>query len=122
MSSNIDEFEGFEELEKMLSDISKNVSEDKVLNVLEEGANEFAEIMRNLPKPRSQINKSGYTHMLDSITTEVTKKQVAVGWGKYYGRMVEDGTHRMSAQPHMNPAWEHSKENIYKHMIKKIIK
>lgn len=120
MSANIDEFKGFEELENMLSDIAKEISQDNLLDVLEDGVKEFAEIMHKLPKPRSQINKPGYTHMLDTILTERTSKDVVVGWGKYYGRFVEDGTHRMSAQPHMKPAWEQNKETIYQHMLKKL--
>ena len=63
--------------------------------------------------------KQGYTHLLDTITYEKDGDAFLIGWGKYYGRMVEKGTVKMSARPHMIPLWEQNSDKYYKHMAEK---
>lgn len=105
---------GFDELAKMLEDFMKEVENPE--EILAKGADALAEDVRKLPKPRSSVNKAGYTHLLDTVTWQKEKKEVKVGWGKYYGRMVENGTHLMRAQPHLLPTFERNKEKYYKLM------
>lgn len=103
------------DLEKLLSEYAKKA--DNVMDILEIGAAEFVSDVRKLPKPRSDVRKSGYTHLIDSVTKEREKKEIKVGWGKYYGPMVERGTRKMKATPHFAPTFEKNKEKYYKKMM-----
>lgn len=115
-----DFYEGFDELGKELELYLKNV--ENVQDILEVGAKEFTNDLLKLPKPKSNIRKSGYTHLVDSFSyRKVDNNEVEVGWGKYYGRMVEYGTSKMKAQPHLRPTWERNKNRYYEKMIKKLI-
>lgn len=108
---------GFTELEKMLSDYIGKV--DNATEILQIGAKAFVDDVKRLPKPRSNISKSGYTHLLDTITYKKIKSEVEAGWGKYYGPMVEKGTKKMSGTPHFVTTFQRNKEKYYKLMIQK---
>lgn len=110
---------GFDELEQLLSEMEKKA--DNVIPVLEAGVKEFVNDARRLPKPRSQISKGGYTHLIDTMTYKVRRNEIETGWGKYYGPMVERGTVKMNARPHVAPLFERNKEKYYKKMIEKIL-
>ena len=60
------EFEdsGFDEFAKMMSAFSQKASDENILDVLKTGAEAFILDLSKLPKPRSQISKPGYTHLL----------------------------------------------------------
>ncbi len=111
-----DSYHGFEEFSEQLEKYIANCETEKVMSVLEEGANEFVKDVRALPQPRRP--GSGYTHLLDSVTTKRNGEEVEVGWGKYYGIMVERGTCKMLARPHMRPTFERNAEKYYKKMQK----
>lgn len=98
---------GFDEL----SDILKRyeLTDEKVLKALEAGAKQFTGDVQRLSKPRSMVRKSGYEHLLDTVTYQRTKKDIEVGWKKYYGQMVEKGTRRMRGVPHMRPTFNRNK-------------
>ena len=106
---------GLEDLEKILSEYAKKT--DNVMEVLEIGATEFVNDVRKLPKPRSNVRKSGYTHLLDTIAKDKKIGEIEVGWGKYYGPMVEKGTVKMKGFPHFAPTFERNKEKYYRKMI-----
>lgn len=108
---------GFEDFEELLKRYSGNVSSDKALDAVEEGAKEFVNDLLRLPKPRSQITKAGYTHIVSTFALERTDSGIKVGWGKYYGPMLEHGTKKMSAKAHLKPLFEQNKERYYKKMI-----
>lgn len=112
---------GFVDFEKILNQYSQKADIKNVLNVIEKGAEEFAKDVKSLPKPRRLINKSGYTHLLDTVTTKRKNEEIEVGWGKYYGPMVERGTKSFSGIPHMKPTFENNKEKYYKIMINEIL-
>lgn len=84
-------FEGFTELSEYLTEITKEM--DNVTDILEIGAQDFVKDLLKLPKPISSIRKSGYTHLVKSFAYAKRDKEVEVevGWGKYYGGMVENG-------------------------------
>lgn len=63
---------GFEDFEEMLKQYSENVSSDKALDAVEAGAKEFVNDLLRLPKPRSQITKAGYTHIVSTFALERT--------------------------------------------------
>ena len=103
-------YKGFEELQNELSEIMLKI--ENPLDILEVGAKEFVKDLLKLPKPYSKIRKSGYTHLIDSFAYEKQKNEIVVGWGKYYGRMVEDGTKLTPKQPHMKPTFEKNKDRL----------
>ena len=81
--------DGFDAFSDLLKEYEKQTDTKNVLKVLETGAKEFVEDVRNLPRPRSRMTAPGYTHLLDEVTYQVAKDEVLTGWGKYYGPMVE---------------------------------
>ena len=85
-----DEFDGFLDLNKCLEDYIKLSDPQSMLDEEEKIAQNFVNDLKKLPRPRSKISKAGYTHLIDTFTYRRTKDDIAVGWGKYYGRMVED--------------------------------
>lgn len=114
-----DFYSGFDDLSKDIESYLKNV--ENVQDVLEVGAKEFTKDLLKLAKPKSQIRKSGYTHLVDSFAYRKAKdKEVEVGWGKHYGRFVEQGTMKMRARPHLKPTWDRNKEKYYRTMLKKL--
>lgn len=114
-SSVTDGYDGFSALAEQL-EFYMNGAENS-MEILKDGAEEFVNDLNKLTKPMSRIRTSGYTHLVDSFAIDSTDKEIVVGWGKYYGRMVELGTVKMDARPHMYPLWEHNKEKYYKLML-----
>lgn len=106
------------ELEALFSDYMDKA--DNVVEILQTGADAFVSDLKHLPSPRSKINKAGYTHLIDSFASQQEKDQVLIGWGKYYGPMVEGGTKKMAARPHMKPLWKRNANKYYKIMIDKL--
>lgn len=120
-------YKGFEDLSKELEYYIKNV--ENVQDVLEVGAKEFVTDLLKLPKPISQIRKSGYTHLINTFAYRRAKnKEIEVGWGKYYGPMVERGSDRrtkkgmkrISGKPHLEPLWNTNKNKYYDKMLVKL--
>ena len=109
---------GLDDLEQQLSDFLKGI--ERPLEILKVGAKLLVEDVRKLPKPRSSMQGAGYTHLLDTVTYEVANDEIEVGWGKYYGPMVEKGTKRMSGTPHLQPTFQANKEKYYKKMMDKL--
>lgn len=109
----------FESLLKDYLDVANNAIE-----ALEAGASEFVNDLKKLPKPYREIHKpgAGYIHLRDVFTYKVNKdrKEVTVGWGKYYGVMLEFGAfnYKKGKQPHMYPTYEKNKKKYQETMIK----
>lgn len=118
--SSYDQLEGFEELSKLLIDCIKKTEGSKVMEALDAGATAFVNDALKLPKPKSRISSEEYTHMVDTFSQSKNKNQIEVGWGKYYGPMVENGTRLISSQPHLKPLFNANNKNYYKIMIDKI--
>lgn len=112
--------DGFDELKKLLQQYE--ISENEVIDAMEVGVKEFVRDLRKLPRPRSQITKPGYTHLLDSITYEKGQKEIVVGWGEYYGPMVENGTVKMKATPHTKPTFKTNQNKYYETVKNKLWK
>ena len=118
-----DGFSGFEELSNELFGYIQ-AAEDP-LEILEVGAKAFVNDLLKLPKPISKIRKAGYTHLINTFAYERSSErtgraEVIVGWGKYYGRMVEKGTVKMDERPHMYPLWDRNQEKYYNLMFRKL--
>ena len=117
MSKEVDFYDsGFGEFEKMMKEYAEKVSEEKALDAIEAGAQEFVNDLLRLPRPRSRITKAGYTHIIGTFALERTESNIKVGWGKYYGPMLEHGTRKMAARAHLKPLFEQNKEKYYKKM------
>ena len=113
-----DAYTGFAALSEQLEYYMQGA--ENSTEILMEGAETFLKDLEKLSKPMSAIRRSGYTHLIDSFAIEKKDKEVVVGWGKYYGRMVELGTKKMNARPHMYPLWELNKEKYYKLMLTRL--
>lgn len=107
-----DEFDGFLDLNNCLEDYIKLSDPQSMLDEEEKIAQNFVNDLKKLPRPRSKISKAGYTHLIDTFTYRRTKDDIAVGWGKYYGRMVEDGSVQMKkgGTPHLVPTWNRNSD------------
>lgn len=92
---------------------------DNMVSVLQEGADAFVKDLRAMPSPRSKISAPGYTHMIDVFSSRQEKEDILVGWGKYYGPIVEKGSRSMKAQPHFKPLWKKNQNKYYQKMIDK---
>ena len=102
---------GFSDFEDLLKDFAEVA--DNILDEEQKIADDFVNDLLALPKPKSNIAKPGYTHMVDSFTSRRNGNEIEVGWGKYYGSFVENGTRKMGAQPHLKPTWN---RNVDKYM------
>lgn len=111
---------GFDELESMLKKFQ--IDQEKALDILEDVAEQFTGDVKRLPKPRSKIRTMGHTHLLDTITYRRKKTEIEVGWGKYYGPMVEKGTRKMKGTPHLKPTFINNQEKYFEDLSKKIFK
>lgn len=115
------DLQGFDDLADELKQISDSVDDAKVLDAMQKGADELVADVRALPKPRSRIG-GGHTHMLDTVSSQRESNVIQVGWGAYYGKMVENG-HRsrkskfIAAQPHLTTTWNQNKDKYYQTMI-----
>lgn len=107
-------------MEELLSQFQ--VTNEEVLSALETGAKMLVSDVQKLPKPRSEVRKAGYTHLLDSVTYRRTKKEIEVGWRKYYGPMVENGTIRARATSHVAPTFKTNQKRYYDSIEKEIWK
>lgn len=110
-----DGYLGFESLSEIVSQYIE--AAENSIEAIAAGAKALVIDLKKLPKPMSEIRKSGYTHLVKTFTYEVGTKEVVVGWGKYYGRMVENGTNKMAARQHLKPLFERNKEKYYKIML-----
>lgn len=111
-------YSGFEALSEILEKYADKA--DNFIDVLEVGAKEFVNDLLKLPRPISKIRKAGYTHLINSFAHRKKKDEIEAGWGKYYGPMVEHGTEKMDANPHVYPLWDKNKEKYYKTMLIKL--
>ncbi len=118
MSSNTYIYDGFKDLAEIIEHYAKGA--ENAMEGVEEGAKEFVNDALKLPKPMSKIKKAGYTHLVRSFAYRKKKTEIEAGWGKYYGPMVEHGTVKMGANPHIYPLWDKKKEKYYKIMLTKL--
>lgn len=117
---------GFDAFDEELARYMKVTEPENVTAILKAGADQLVEDVRRLPQPRSGVIKAGYTHLLDSVTgAEGKDNTYAVGWGKYYGPMVEKGHATVSgghvaARSHLTPTYKANREKYAKAMQNKI--
>lgn len=115
---------GLDDFSDLIAQYSEKLSQDKVLDILESGAEELAADGRKLPSPLSKIRAPGYTHLVKTISTKVnrSRREIEVGWGKYYGPIVENGApgrpkYRRNA--HLIPLYTRNQKKYYELMKKK---
>ena len=116
-------FEGLEDIQQLLQEMAQKVDADNLKQALLAGASECASDANRLPKPISRINSPGYTHLLSSISARMMEGNAVgaeVGWGKFYGRMVEKGTRKMAARAHLIPMFERNANTYYQTIVDKL--
>lgn len=118
MSELLYESDGFDSLEKLLTEYEG--ATENVMEALETGAAALVSDIRSLPKPRSEITKPGYTHLLDTVTYKKGNEEVEAGWGKYYGPMLEKGTKKMKGVEHIRPTYDRNADK-YVEKMKKVL-
>lgn len=113
-------FNGLLELVNQLEGYLDKMDSKGITDILEVGAEALTKDSQRQAQPRSNLGGS-HTHMLDSISysKDLAKSTVEVGWGVYYGHMVESGTSKMGSQPHLIPTFENNKKRYYQMMIDK---
>lgn len=109
---------GLSDLLADLKELNQKFTDAQVLDSIEIGTDAFVNDLMMLPRPKSRISAGGYTHMVDSFASERSASGIKVGWGKYYGRFVEYGTRKMSAQPHLIPLYNRNQDK-YIQLIRK---
>ena len=111
------------EFQKIIQEYQEKFEQSRIEAAMMDGAEQLARDVRALPKPRSQIRKSGYAHLLDTVSARKGKNgEVEVGWGKYYGPMVEAGTRKMNAQPHLRGQFKKDPNKYYNLILQKLLK
>lgn len=110
--------DGMNDFMEELSALADKVSDDQMAEYLKAGADAFVQDMHKLPSPRSRRSKR--SHMLDNISAKKNGSGWDIGWGDYYGSMVEKGTSKMRAQPHLLTTWQQN-ENKYMQQIQEKI-
>lgn len=111
-------YNGFEEL---IEDFGRYIAKvEKSEDIIEVGVKEFVKDLKKLTKPMSQIHKDNYTHLIYTFSYRKKGKEFEVGWGKYYGPMVENGTNKMAARTHLRPCFERNKNKYYSKMFEEI--
>ena len=108
---------GYEYLDEACQQALRALDHASVVRILKAGADLLVSDVRALPSPRSQIARAGYTHLLDSVTGKEADDGYTVGWGKYYGPIVEAGHispkgRRVAARAHLRPTY---KQNMAKY-------
>lgn len=73
--------------------------------------------LNKLPAPFSRIRKSGYTHLVRTFSYKMKNGEAVISWGKYYGPMVERGTKKMKARPHVEPLIKKNLEKYHRLMM-----
>lgn len=116
-------FAGMNEFQKIIQEYQEKFEQSRIEAAMMEGAEQLARDVRALPKPRSRIQKAGYTHLLDTVSARKGKNgEIEVGWGKYYGPMVEAGTRKMNAQPHLRGQFKKDPNKYYNLILQKLLK
>lgn len=121
MNNQFFEESGFDDFSRMIEELARQTSEGAVLDAIEEAAKAFTNDLLHLPKPKSRISKPGYTHLINTFSSQRKEKEIEVGWGKYYGTMVEKGTSRMKQQPHLRDAYDRNRSKYERLIINKIL-
>ena len=77
------------------------------------GMNEFQKIIQEYQEKFEQSRIEAA--MMDGA-------EVEVGWGKYYGPMVEAGTRKMNAQPHLRGLFKKDSNKYYNLILQRLFR
>lgn len=115
--------QGINDLAKLLSGYADLAS--RPADILEPAAEAFVKDLLALPRPRSNINAAGRTHMVDAFAYVKENDKILAGWGVPYGPYVEHGQHphkRMKAQPHFKRTWKANESKYVRIVQTKLFK
>ena len=111
------EFDGFAELSQELNEIAKDCSETKRKQALEKGN----DIIVKDARMRAPV-RTGLLSRQGIVSEIINADEVDIGWTEdaFYGRFLENGTSKMSARPHLRPAYEAKKNEVLQIMINEL--
>lgn len=109
MSLDVEGLIGFEDV---IEEYIAKAGDNETMHLLQIGADALVSDALKLPKPVSRIHAPGYTHLVHTFASQTNnrRKEIEVGWGKYYGPMVEKGTRKMAPHPHLVPLYVQNQE------------
>lgn len=115
--------EGYQYLDEACQQALNAMNEGSVARILKAGVDKLVEDVRAMPKPRSNISRGGYTHLLDAVKGfELDGGEgYAAGWGKYYGPIVEKGHASpkgrwVASRAHLRPTYKQNMQKYQKAM------
>ena len=88
---------GMNEFQKIIQEYQEKFEQSRIEAAMMDGAEQLARDVRALPKPRSQIRKSGYTHLLDTVSARKGKNGKIL-WPDGRGRNTENECTAASAR------------------------
>ena len=108
---------GFQEFSEELTELAKSTSEPYRKEALDAGGEIIVERARQLvPVDTGLLQREGI------VKGDNDGNSIQVGWTKdgFYGRFLENGTSKMSPRPHIRPAYEQKKREVWDVMEKKM--
>lgn len=111
-----DMLRGFDELIAELQEYAKGADEAHRREALTAGG----EILMNRAREIVPMGDEPYHLAAEGIVFgQLTGEKIDVGWTKkgFYGRFLEMGTSKMAPRPHIIPAYEQKKNEIYNEML-----
>ena len=82
---------------------------------------DFSSGMIDIARQESPDIPYDVTHLVRTFSNKINRarKEIEVGWGKYYGPMVEHGTVKMRSREHLKPLYERNADKYSKLMMMK---
>lgn len=103
ITGDLDEMLDFTEV---IDEYIKKTGEHEANEIILSATKQYVADLNSLSSPMSKVRKGGYTHLIRTFGSRISPrhKDVEVGWGKYYGPIVE------KRRPHMRPAYNANAE------------
>ena len=116
---------GFQEFSEELTELAKSTSEPYRKEALDAGGEIIAGRARQLVpvlKDEHYGRVRGYLRDQGIVKDDNDGNSIQVGWTKdgFYGRFLENGTSKMDPFPHIRPAYEQKKREVWDAMEKKM--
>ena len=113
---------GMNEFQKIIQEYQEKFEQSRIEAAMMDGAEQLARDVRALPKPRSQIRSLDTPSTGHRFGQKRKNGEVEVGWGKYYGPMVEAGTLKMNAQPHLRGLFKKDSNKYYNLILQRLFR
>lgn len=113
-----DMLRGFDELRAELTEIANSAAGPGRTEALEKGAEIIKD--RSVTLAPKRKGSRGGTLKKGIVIGNNTEDYIEVGWTKeaFYGRFLEMGTSKMAPRPHIRPAYEQKKREVFETMLR----